>query len=149
MNHVLTRHGGALADAVLAAHVSVAAFAAAGLFLIIFGGLAGAPLVRNLRFRAVHLGLMLFIAGETALGQMCLLTRLEQALRLSAGQPAYTESFIEHWLTRMIFFESPPWVFVVLHCFAALVVAITWFLVPPHWPGTANEPLKAPDAVQR
>ena len=149
MNHFLIRHSGALADAVLAVHVGIVAFVVVGLLAIILGGLAGTSWVRNLRFRAVHLGLMLFIAGETALGQACPLTRLEQVLRLSAGQPAYSESFIEHWLTPLIFFESPPWVFVVLHGFAALVVAITWFLVPPHWPGTANEPLKVPDAVRR
>lgn len=131
MSEYLHCYAGVLADAVLAFHFSVAAFVVCGQLLIVAGALAGARWTRNLTFRAIHLGLMVFIAGETAMGATCPLTRLEQSLRVNAGQPAYSETFIAHWLGPMLFFDAPPWAFVLLHGLAAIAVVATWVLVPP------------------
>lgn len=74
---------------------------------------------------------MLFIALQSWLGQLCPLTVWERSLRIRAGQTAYAESFIEHWLSRLIFFEAPWWAFVVAYSvFAALVLAC-WMWIPP------------------
>ena len=128
----MSEYSGVLADAVLAFHFSVAVFIVCGSFLIVAGGILKARWVRNLTFRAIHLGLMVFIAGETALGVSCPLTRLEQTLRVDAGQQAYSETFIAHWLAPLLFFDMPSWAFVMLHGAAAVIIAATWILVPPN-----------------
>jgi hypothetical protein len=120
-----------LADALLALHVGIVAFVALGTLLILLGGWRGWPWVRDFRFRAVHLGLMVFIALQAWLGRICPLTVWEQALRNRAGQATYGESFMQHWLSRLIFFDAPWWVFVAAYsAFAALVAACWWWVRP-------------------
>ena len=149
MSEFLLRNADVLADAVLAIHFSLAAFVVVGQLLIPLGALSGARWVRNWMFRAVHLGLMIFIAGETALGVTCPLTRLEQTLRASAGQTTYSETFIAHWLSPLLFFDAPPWAFVMLHGLAAIAVAATWILVPPDWPRRAEKAARGGNAAHR
>ena len=121
------------ADITLAAHFSLAAFIVGGFVLIVIGGALKIQLVRYPWFRLTHLGLIAFIAGEAWLGMVCPLTRLEQALGILAGQPAYIETFTEHWLSHLLFFHGPPWVFTAVHSLAALTILISWFAVPPCW----------------
>jgi hypothetical protein len=122
-----------LADALLALHVGIVAFVVLGTLLILLGGWRGWPWVRNSWFRVVHLGLMAFIALQAWLGRLCPLTLWEQALRKRAGQATYGESFMQHWLSRLIFFDAPWWSFVAAYtAFAALVVACWWW-VRPRW----------------
>ncbi|MGH8078565.1 MAG: DUF2784 domain-containing protein, partial [Lysobacter sp.] len=64
-------------------------------------------------------------------GALCPLTTWEQALRRRAGHDTYDESFIEHWLSRLIFFEAPWWAFVAAYTAFALLVLLTWRWVPP------------------
>jgi hypothetical protein len=138
-----------LADAILAAHVGVVLFVVVGQALFLLGGWRGWHWVRNLPVRLAHLLLMLYIALQAWLGELCPLTTWEQDLRRLAGQPAYEASFIEHWLSRLLFFDAPWWVFVAAYTgFAALVVA-TWWWVPPRRRGNAvRDPdrTSAPDA---
>ena len=138
----MSLNSGWLADAVLALHFSLAGFVVVGEILIVLGALLGARWVRNFLFRAIHLACMIFIAGQTALGQTCPLTSLEQMLRVNAGETSYSGSFVEHWLRPLLFFDAAPWVFVMLHMTAALAIVLTWFLVPPNRPqrprGTAR-----------
>jgi hypothetical protein len=120
----------ALADAILVVHVGIVAFVILGAFAI-FIGRTRWRWVRGLRWRLVHVVLMAFIALQAWLGALCPLTVWEQALRRRAGQATYGESFIEHWLSRLIFFDAPWWSFVAAYtAFAALVIA-AWILVPP------------------
>ena len=74
---------------------------------------------------------MTFIAVQAWLGRICPLTLWEQALREQAGEQAYAESFIEHWLSRLIFFQAPWWVFVAAYTAFAVTVIACWFLLPP------------------
>lgn len=138
---------GLLADAVLGLHLGIAAFVVLGQLAIIAGGIIGSKAVRNLRFRLTHLALIVFIAAQTMLGQLCPLTHLEQYLRLRAGQNAYSESFTQHWLTPLLFFDAPWWVFTTLHSVTALVVIATWWLVPPDWSGRGAADSKDADAL--
>ena len=121
-----------LADAILALHVGIVAFVVLGMLAIAVGGPFGWRWVRNRAFRIAHLALMVFIALQAWLGQLCPLTVWEHALRNRAGQATYGESFIQHWLSRIIFFEAPWWSFVAAYtAFAALAIACWWW-VPPH-----------------
>lgn len=129
-----------LADLILVAHVAVVLFVVLGQVLIVAGGIAGWGWVRRFWFRATHLGLIGFIVVQTWLGELCPLTIWEQQLRRAAGQAAYQESFIEHWLSRLIFYEAPWWVFVSAYtAFGALVLG-SWLLWPPRRDEQGTDP---------
>lgn len=120
-----------LADAILTLHVGVVAFVLLGQAAILLGAWRRWQWVRNLWFRLLHVATMLFVALQAWLGALCPLTVWEQRLRALAGQASYRESFIEYWLSRLIFFEAPWWLFVALYtAFAALVLA-SWWWIPP------------------
>lgn len=120
-----------LADAILALHAAIVGFVVVGEALFMLGGVRAWRWVRRFGLRVGHAVLMLFIALQAWLGQLCPLTVWEQALRRRAGQAAYTESFIEHWLSRLIFFDAPWWVFVAGYTGFAALVLLTWWWVPP------------------
>ena len=121
----------ALADAILLLHVAVVLFVVGGLVLFLLGGWRGWRWVRARRLRQAHLALTAFIALQTWLGQLCPLTVWEQALRRGAGQAAYGEGFIEHWLGRLLYVQAPWWAFVAAYTAFALLVLATWRWVPP------------------
>lgn len=122
---------GLLADAILLLHVAIVVFVVGGEALILLGGWRRWAWVRSLRLRVVHAALVVFIALQAWLGQLCPLTVWEQALRRSAGQASYETGFIEHWLGRLLYVQAPWWVFVLGYsAFAALVLA-SWHWVPP------------------
>ena len=120
-----------LADAILALHVGVVAFVVLGTVAILTGGPLGWRWVRNRSFRIIHLALMAFIALQAWLGKLCPLTEWEQALRRRAGHDAYAGSFIEHWLSRLIYFDLPWWSFVAAYTLVAILLMAAWRLWPP------------------
>ncbi|MDR7150150.1 polyferredoxin [Hydrogenophaga palleronii] len=122
---------GLLADTLLALHVAIVLFVVGLLPLVLAGGALGWRWVRHYGLRLSHLGLMIFIAAQTWLGQLCPLTVWEQALRRTAGQGSYGESFIEHWLSRLLYWDAPWWVFVAAYTGFALVVIMAWWWVKP------------------
>ena len=128
-----------LADAILTLHVGVVAFVVLGQAGILLGAWRRWHWVRNFRFRVAHVVTMLFVALQAWLGALCPLTVWEQRLRAIAGQGSYRESFIEHWLSRLIFFEAPWWMFVAAYtAFAALVLASWWWIPPRRVPTTTD-----------
>ncbi len=120
-----------LADAMLTLHVGIVLFLLLGQLLILIGGPRGWCWVRGPLFRYGHLGVMGFVAVQTWLGQLCPLTIWEQALRARAGQSAYAESFIEHWLSRLLFVEAPWWMFVAAYSAFFALVVFSWWRWPP------------------
>lgn len=120
-----------LADTLLALHVGVVVFVVLGELLFLVGGWRGWGWVRHFGLRVTHLVLMVFIALQAWLGALCPLTVWEQALRRRAGEAAYEESFIEHWLSRLLYYDLPWWTFVAAYTAFALLVALTWRWVPP------------------
>lgn len=125
-----------LADAILALHVGVVAFVVLGMLAILVGGPLGWRVVRRFGLRAAHLALMLAIALQAWLGRLCPLTTWEQALRIRAGQHTYGGSFVQHWLSRLIFFEAPWWAFVLGYsAFAAIALGCWW-----RWPPVRRRP---------
>lgn len=122
---------GLLADALLGLHVAIVLFVVGLLPLVLAGGALGWRWVRHFGLRLTHLGLMVFIAAQTWLGQLCPLTVWEQALRRTAGQGSYGESFVEHWLSRLLYWDAPWWVFVAAYTGFAVVVGMAWWWVRP------------------
>ena len=122
---------GLLADLILLLHVAIVAFAVLGQLLFVAGGLRGWAWGRMLWVRLTHLGLIAFVVLQSWLGQTCPLTLWEQSLRLQAGQTAYAESFIEHWLSRLIFFNAPSWVFATVYTGFGALVLLSWCWWPP------------------
>lgn len=123
-----------LADALLALHVGVVLFVVGLLPLVLAGGVLGWRWVRHRGLRLTHLGLIVFIAAQAWLGQLCPLTVWEQDLRHIAGEGVYTQSFIEHWLSRLLYWEAPWWVFVAAYTAFAALVALAWWWVRPARP---------------
>jgi len=120
-----------LADVILALHAGIVLFVVGLLPLVLIGGALGWRWVRHFRLRLTHLALMVFIAAQTWLGQLCPLTVWEQDLRRFAGQTGYRESFVEHWLSRLLYWEAPWWVFAVGYTGFALGVGAAWWAVRP------------------
>ncbi len=120
-----------LADMVLVLHVIIVAFVVGGLVLVIAGNLRGWHCVNALWFRLAHLGAIAFVVAQAWLGMVCPLTTLEMWLRVKAGAAAYSGGFIEHWLQRVLYYDAPPWVFVLAYSLFGLLVLATWLVYPP------------------
>ncbi len=122
---------GLVADGILIIHFLIVAFVVFGQALILAGWYYKWEWVRNFWFRLTHLATIGFVVVQTWLGQLCPLTIWEQRLRLVAGQPVFEESFIQHWLSQVLFFELDWWVFVVLYTAFAAIVVWSWWKYPP------------------
>lgn len=123
------------ADAVLLMHALFVVFVVSGLILILVGGALGWAWVRLRWFRMAHLAAIGVVVVQSWLGAICPLTTFEMALRTRAGESGYPGSFIAHWVEAALYFQAPPWVFVVCYtAFGALVVA-SWFWVRPRQRG--------------
>jgi hypothetical protein len=120
-----------LANLVLVLHVCVAAFVVAGLALIVVGNLARWHWVNHLWFRLAHLVAIAVVVAEAWFDIACPLTLLEMWLRSKAGAATYAGGFIEHWLSSLLYYQAPPWVFVLAYSVFGLLVAASWWYFPP------------------
>ena len=120
-----------LADLLLALHAGIAVFVVLMTLAVVIGGPLGWRWVRRRGPRLAHVALVAVIALQAWLGRLCPLTIWEQQLRTHAGQDSYRESFIEHWLSRVLFFEAPWWMFVAAYSLLALLVVLGWWRWPP------------------
>ena len=120
-----------LADSVLVLHFGVVAFVVVGLPLIVLGNVRGWAFVNGLAFRLAHLAAIAVVVAQAWLGVVCPLTTLESWLRARSGEAAYEGSFIEHWLTRILFYDAPAWVFTLAYTLFGLAVAAAWWRFPP------------------
>jgi hypothetical protein len=119
------------ADVILITHVLFVAFVVLGLVAIYIGSWLSWGWVRNFRFRILHLSGIAIVVVESWTGMACPLTNWEMQLRKQAGLAAYNESFIQHWLHTILYFQAAEWVFIVCYTvFGGLVVA-SWFIVRP------------------
>jgi hypothetical protein len=120
---------GYLADAVLVSHFLIVLFVLAGLLAGISWLLWRRPAWAVSRgFRYSHLAAVAIIVLQSWLGVICPLTHWENALRARAGQPAYTESFIQHWLHAVLFYDAPAWVFTLIYSLFGGLVTLIWWL---------------------
>jgi hypothetical protein len=119
------------ADLVLITHVGFVAFVIMGLLLILCGGFCGWRWIRNPWFRAVHLAGIGLVVVQAWLGVICPLTTLEMYLREKAGDATYGETFIAHWLQKLLYYDEPPWVFALCYTLFGLAVVGSWLKFPP------------------
>lgn len=119
------------ADLLLVTHFLFVVFIVLGLILVFAGGLLSWRWVRNPWFRAIHLLGIAFVVLQSWLGEICPLTTWEMELRARAGYAVYATSFIEHWLSELLYYQAPPWVFVVCYTAFGVLVLFSWFIVKP------------------
>jgi len=120
-----------LADAVLALHVALVLFVVGAFFVVIVGNLRGWRWVNAPVFRIAHLVAIGIVVAEAWFGVVCPLTSLEMWLREQAGGATYGGGFIEHWLSRVLYYDAPPWVFTAVYSLFGVAVAATWWRFPP------------------
>ncbi|SDI07429.1 DUF2784 domain-containing protein [Nitrosomonas sp. Nm132] len=123
-----------LADVVLIIHFMFVLFVVGSLLMIWIGAWLHLKFSRNLAFRLTHLAAILFVVGESLVGIICPLTRWEYELREIEAD----RSFIQYWLHRMLFYDFPESVLTISYVVFALLVAITFKLVPPVIPGKSK-----------
>ncbi len=124
-----------LADVVVAFHLLIVLFILLGVPLVYLGAALRWTWVRSRRWRMLHLGAILFVAAESLLGITCPLTVWEDTLR---GQRT-AGGFIERWIDRLIFYDAPVWVFTMAYMAFAVLVLVTWMVVPPTRHGRASD----------
>ena len=119
------------ADAVLLLHILFVAFVVLGLLLIFIGNARGWSWVCNPWFRLAHLIAISVVVILSWFGIICPLTTIEMELRLHGGGAVYPGSFISHWLETLLYYRLPAWVFVVCYMIFGIIVAASWFWIPP------------------
>jgi hypothetical protein len=116
-----------VADIIVIAHFAFVLFVVGGLGATWLGAWLGWRWVRNFWFRAAHLCAIVFVAGEAIAGIWCPLTVWEAQLRGARAE----KGFIAQWIHRLLFYDFPPWVFTAAYVAFALLVAATFWFVPP------------------
>ncbi len=119
------------ADMVLAVHVLFVVFAVLGLCLILVGAARGWRWIHKPLFRWLHLLGIGVVVLQAWLGRRCPLTDLEMALRERAGEATYPGAFLAHWLERLLYYDLPAWVFVLVYTLFGALVLAAWYLIPP------------------
>jgi hypothetical protein len=120
-----------LADAVLLIHVLVVVFVILGLLTTLVGGAMKWRWVTNPWFRLSHLICIGVVVTQAWAGVACPLTRLEMWLRSQAGQQVYSGSFISHWLSSILYYDLPAWVFTLAYTSFGGLVLVSWLWVKP------------------
>jgi len=116
------------ADAILVLHFLFVLFVTGGFALILAGAALRWSWIRARRFRSLHLVAILLVAAESLAGMACPLTLWEDALRRAVPQQA---SFVGRWISRLLYYDFPEWIFAMVYIAFALAVALAWRFVPP------------------
>lgn len=117
-----------LADLILLTHFAFVLFVVLGLPAVWIGAALGWRWVRNFWFRLAHLAAIVFVAAEALIGVACPLTEWEDMLR---GGRAVEASFMQRWVSRLLYHDFPEWVFTAAYVtFAAAVAATFWWIRP-------------------
>ena len=119
------------ADLLLLLHVTFVAFVVLSFILILIGKVLTWSWVRNPWFRIIHLAAIAIVVLQSWLGIACPLTTWEMALREKSGQSVYAGAFIAHWLQKLLYYQLPDWVFVLVYTLFGCAVFVSWFWVRP------------------
>ena len=117
-----------LANTVLVLHALLVLFIVGGLVALWLGAWLKHGWVRNRVLRIVHLAAIGVVALLAVLDIPCPLTVLEDWLRNGSASP---QGFIQRWVSYWLYYDLPGWVFATAYVVFLLVVAITWFRIPP------------------
>lgn len=117
-----------LANLVLVIHASIVVFIVGGFIAIGVGAYLRWKWIRNRRFRVIHLAAICCVASISTAGIACPLMTLETWLR--TGETS-TEGFIQYWLTQLLYYHFPNWVFTLAYIVFAMGIVLTWRFIPP------------------
>ena len=117
------------ADFVLIIHFCLVFFVVFGLLVLPIGCLNNYRWTRNTKLRVAHILLMGFITLESILGITCPLTTIENTLR----QIEYQRSFVAYWVSRIIYWDLPPYFFLILYSSCFVLSLVFWRLHPPNY----------------
>lgn len=120
-----------LADLVLFLHLCFVLFVVLSLVCIFVGKVRHWQWVYHPTFRGVHLACIAVVVAQAWLGVVCPLTTLEMHLRGLAGEATYAGGFIAHWMSTLLYYQAPDWVFTLIYTLFGLAVVASWFLVRP------------------
>ncbi|MFT6268260.1 MAG: glucan phosphoethanolaminetransferase (alkaline phosphatase superfamily) [Alphaproteobacteria bacterium] len=120
------------ADTLLIIHVLFVVFVVVGLLLIFIAKMQKWRWVRSPWFRIAHLVGIAIVVVQSWLGIICPLTTWEMALREHAGEAVYAGSFISHWLSTLLYYHAPEWVFAVVYSAFGILVLLSWIWVRPN-----------------
>ncbi len=136
---------GFAADVVLVVHALFVAFVVFGQAYVLAGWMMGWNSAGNAWFRRLHLAAIAVVVFQAWIGLACPLTTLESGLRQDAGAAAYGQSFVAHWLSRLIYYDFPAWVFVAAYTlFGVLALICYWRFPPRHAHENRHEPTAGP-----
>ncbi len=120
------------ADLIVFIHLLYASFAVGGELIILVGAALRWPWISRLPFRLIHLGSVLLVAAESLLGILCPLTVWENDLRRLAGQRVDQDiTFVGRLIRKVIFYDFPSWVFILMYVGFAALVLMTMIIIPP------------------
>lgn len=107
------------------------AFVLGGQVCVVVGYFLDWRWVRNLTFRLCHILAIGIVVIQAWCNQLCPLTVWENRLRDAVGEQAYSSSFIEYWVGRLVYYDAPHWVFIVAYTLFGVLVLVTWVWVRP------------------
>jgi len=122
-----------LADLIVVVHLAIVLFVISGWLVILVGGPMNWSWIGNGWFRAVHLGTIVFVAIQGALGRLCFLTIWEANLRQEAGQGWDSRSFVARLAQDILYVDVDQQVLTQLYVLVALLIAICYIAFPPRW----------------
>lgn len=99
--------------------------------LIIWGGFRGAAFVKNPWFRYTHASMMALVLVLAIVQIECPLTSLEKYFLAVAGDVPYAGEFIETWVRKIIFFDIPSTIFLLIYVFFFALIVALLFIFPP------------------
>lgn len=124
-----------LADFIMIVHFIYVLIVIGGMAAILLGLWRGWRWVRSFWFRVIHLLMIGIVAFQAIIGVICPLTAWEYQLRIAAGDEGRPGTFISRLVHAVLFFELPPWVFVLGYVLFGTAVLLVFLLAPPRWPG--------------
>ena len=123
------------ADLLLVIHFLYVSFVVLGFLVIWIGHLFKWRLVYNFYFRFFHLVAIGVVMLQAILGSICPLTIWEDNLRLLANEAdRYEESFVQHWLQKILYYEISLETFAVIYTVFFVLVLLSFWIVRPNLP---------------
>ena len=120
-----------LADFIVAVHLAIVLYVLVGQVLILIGWPLRWGWIRNFWFRIVHLGTIVWVAVQGALGEICPLTIWERLLRRDGRQSGQERTFVGRLAHDILFVDVPqPTLDKIYIAFAVLVLVTFAFCRP-------------------
>jgi hypothetical protein len=117
-----------MADVIMLVHFSFVAFVVGGQCLIMVGYHRKWRWAANRLLTGVHLACVLYVVVQAWAGRWCPLTLLENRYREAAGEEGYQTTFIRYWVGRVMYYDAPQWVFILIYTLFGLLAFVYWFL---------------------